>query len=196
MTQWIITSSLLIAAVLFIRALAGDRLSARLRYALWGLVLLRLLIPGSIGESALSLQNWLPDAPTETTWTAPTVQQTHPVQRPVIVESELPETSVQQPQSSEHNQTTEPSRPVQDAVANETIQPETLTEPVVQREPVNVLPIVWVVGMVIVGGVFLVTNVHFALRLRRSRGYAMTETVPVYAPPTLNFILPRSRAVR
>ena len=174
MTQWIFTSSLLIAAVLCIRALAGDRLSARLRYALWGLVLLRLLIPGSIGESALSLQNWLPDAPTETTWTAPPVQQAYPVQRPVNTESEFPEVSVQQPQISEHNETTEMSQPVQDAVANETIQPE------IPTEPVNVLPIVWVAGMVIVGAVFLVTNIHFALRLRRSRRYAMTETVPVY----------------
>ena len=180
MTQWIFTSSLLIAAVLCIRALAGDRLSARLRYALWGLVLLRLLIPGSIGESALSLQRWMPDAPAETTWTAPTVQQAYPVQRPVVVESELPEVSGQQPQISEHNETTEMSQPVQEAVGNETIQTETLPEPVVRREPVNVLPIVWMVGMVIVGAVFLVTNIHFALRLRRSRRYAMTEIVPVY----------------
>ena len=180
MTQWIITSSLLIAAVLCIRALAGDRLSARLRYALWGLVLLRLLIPGSIGESALSLQNWLPDAPTETTWTAPPVQQAYPVQRPVIVESELPEVSGQQPQISEHNETTEMSQPVQEAVGNETMQTETLPEPVVRRDPVNVLPLAWAVGMVMVGVVFLVTNIHFALRLRRSRRYAMTEIVPVY----------------
>ena len=174
MTQWIFTSSLLIAAVLCIRTLAGDRLSARLRYALWGLVLLRLLIPVSIGESALSVQNWLPDAPTETTWTAPPVQQGHPVQRPVNTESRLPEVSEQLPVMNETIETNQPSQPVQDAVANETIQPE------IPTEPVNVLPIVWVVGMVIVGAVFLVTNIHFALRLRRSRRYAMTETVPVY----------------
>lgn len=174
MTQWIFTSSLLIAAVLCIRALAGDRLSARLRYALWGLVLVRLLIPVSIGESALSLQNWLPDAPAETTWTAPTVQQAYPVQRPVITESRLPEVTEQLPVMNETTETNQYSQPVQEVVANETIQPETLPE------PVNVLTIVWVVGMVIVGAVFLVTNVHLALRLRRSRRYAMTEIVPVY----------------
>ena len=60
MTQWILTSSLLIVVVLLIRKIVGDKLSARVRYALWGLVLLRLLIPVSIGESALSVQNWLP----------------------------------------------------------------------------------------------------------------------------------------
>ena len=59
MTQWIFTSCVLILSVLVIRALGKDKLSARLRYALWGLVLLRLLIPGSIGESALSVRNWM-----------------------------------------------------------------------------------------------------------------------------------------
>ena len=59
MTQWILTSSLLILAVLLIRALGRDKLSARMRYALWALVLVRLLMPFSIGESVLSMQNLL-----------------------------------------------------------------------------------------------------------------------------------------
>ena len=57
MREWILTSSLLILAVLLIRVAGRDRLSARVRYALWALVLLRLLMPFSVGESILSVQN-------------------------------------------------------------------------------------------------------------------------------------------
>ena len=42
---WAVTSSVLILIVLAVRFLLKDRLSARLRYALWGVVLLRLLVP-------------------------------------------------------------------------------------------------------------------------------------------------------
>ncbi len=45
LVQWAITSSILILIVLAVRRLFRDRLSARLRYALWGVVLLRLLVP-------------------------------------------------------------------------------------------------------------------------------------------------------
>ncbi|MCI8551708.1 MAG: hypothetical protein HFF56_01735, partial [Lawsonibacter sp.] len=45
MIQWAITSSVLILIVLAARFLLRDRLSARLKYALWGVVLLRLLVP-------------------------------------------------------------------------------------------------------------------------------------------------------
>lgn len=43
--QWAVTSSTLILIVLAVRYLFRDRLSARLKYALWGVVLLRLLVP-------------------------------------------------------------------------------------------------------------------------------------------------------
>ena len=45
MIQWAITSSALILIVLAVRYLFRNKLSARLRYALWGVVLLRLLVP-------------------------------------------------------------------------------------------------------------------------------------------------------
>lgn len=45
LTQWAVTSSALILIVLAVRYLFREKLSARLRYALWGIVLLRLLVP-------------------------------------------------------------------------------------------------------------------------------------------------------
>lgn len=59
MIQWTVTSSALILIVLTVRALFRDRLSARLRYALWGVVLLRLLVPFQI-ELPTSASNVLP----------------------------------------------------------------------------------------------------------------------------------------
>ncbi len=56
MTEWIVSSSALIALVVLLRRLLRGRICLRLQYALWLLVLLRLLIPGTVGESALSVQ--------------------------------------------------------------------------------------------------------------------------------------------
>ena len=149
MTQWIISSSLLIAAVLFIRAFAGERLSARLRYALWGLVLLRLLIPGSIGESALSVRNWMPDAPKQTV--------------------------VQQVQSGD----TAKLPSVSEAVTVPSVSTELeQASPSVDRDAV--FNVVWAIGAVLAAAVFLLSNIRFALKLRRSREYITEQTVPVY----------------
>ena len=60
MTEWIITSSLLIAIVLLVRRLFRGRLSLRLQYALWLVVLVRLLIPGTVFHTGLSVLNYLP----------------------------------------------------------------------------------------------------------------------------------------
>lgn len=57
MTQWIITSSALILIIILLRRVLRGRISLRLQYALWGIVLLRLLMPFSLFESGLSLMN-------------------------------------------------------------------------------------------------------------------------------------------
>ncbi|MBQ3258048.1 MAG: M56 family metallopeptidase [Oscillospiraceae bacterium] len=179
MTQWIFTSSLLIAAVLLIRAIAGDKLSARLRYALWGLVLLRLLVPVSIGESALSLQNWLPREPREITNALTAVRVPADAGEAFVIPAEdYAEILSAETDKVQSDAVAEPVVPAVD----ETMQTVTPSVPTVQRETktVNVPLLVWGMGMAVAGGVFLVSNLHFALRLRRSRRYAMTEAVPVY----------------
>ena len=45
MTQWIITSSVLIVIIVVLRFLLRGKISLKLQYALWGLVLIRLLLP-------------------------------------------------------------------------------------------------------------------------------------------------------
>ncbi|MBQ1241703.1 MAG: hypothetical protein IIX99_00700 [Oscillospiraceae bacterium] len=59
MTEWIVSSSALIVIVLLVRFLLREKLSLRVRYMLWLLVLVRLLVPVSFGESELSVLNAL-----------------------------------------------------------------------------------------------------------------------------------------
>ena len=60
MLEWIVSSAALCALVVGLRYLLRGRIGLRLQYALWGLVLLRLLLPVSFGSSRLSILNALP----------------------------------------------------------------------------------------------------------------------------------------
>ena len=55
MTEVLITSSVLIAVIALVRAVLRDHIRPGLQYALWGLVLLRLLVPVSWFESPVSV---------------------------------------------------------------------------------------------------------------------------------------------
>lgn len=63
MVKWIVASSLFIAIILILRFILKGKISLRLQYALWGLVLLRLLNPFSIGSSNLSVMNTAENIP-------------------------------------------------------------------------------------------------------------------------------------
>ena len=55
--DWAVSSAGLILIVGLLRFVLKDRLRAGVRYAVWGLVLLRLLLPVNLGQSAVSLLN-------------------------------------------------------------------------------------------------------------------------------------------
>ena len=52
---WLISSCVLIAAVIAVRAIFGSKMRAGLRYGLWALVLIRLLVPGTFVKSPVSI---------------------------------------------------------------------------------------------------------------------------------------------
>ena len=54
MIEWILSSSVLILVVILIRQFFRKKLRPWIRYSLWTLVLVRLLIPFSIGSSSVS----------------------------------------------------------------------------------------------------------------------------------------------
>lgn len=62
MIEWAVTSSVLILVVLALRRCLMGKISLRLQYGLWALVLLRLLLPVSLGATAVSILNLVEDA--------------------------------------------------------------------------------------------------------------------------------------
>ena len=55
MTQWILTSSVLILLVIAVRGLFKEKMKAKYTYALWLIVLVRLLCPVNFGELSFNL---------------------------------------------------------------------------------------------------------------------------------------------
>ena len=59
MSEWIISSSVLIVLVIALRHVLRGKISLRLQYALWLVVLVRLLMPVSIADSSFSIASFL-----------------------------------------------------------------------------------------------------------------------------------------
>lgn len=57
MLEWAVTSSVLILVVVALRCFLTGKLSLRLPYGLWALVLIRLLVPASFGTTTVSVLN-------------------------------------------------------------------------------------------------------------------------------------------
>ncbi len=65
MIEWIVSSCFLIAVIIALRYILKGKISLRLQYSLWALVLLRLLVPVSFGSTGFSVMNMLPENPAE-----------------------------------------------------------------------------------------------------------------------------------
>lgn len=63
MIEWVVSSCILILAVIALRYLLRGRISLRLQYALWLLVLARVLIPVSFGSTDISVMSVVEKAP-------------------------------------------------------------------------------------------------------------------------------------
>lgn len=164
MIEWAITSSVLILVVLVLRRLLVGRISLRLQYGLWALVLVRLLLPVNLGGTSISILN--------------TVE---PVQMPNLVVGDPgsdtprwpavePDASLTAGEQQEHDQ----QNPDQWQTAMDTAGTEADT-PIALG---TVLLGIWAVGAVSMGLWLLWVNVHFARKLRCSRVPLMVEHCP------------------
>ena len=160
MIEWIVTSCILILAVIVLRLLFRGRVSLRLQYALWGIVLIRLLLPVSFGSSAASAAN-IPEAVVS----QPTVQ--------AVVEAVQPpdyDHAYQQVVEKHEALGTDVSRLPESELVLLQQEAQALTQ---QKSLWLILweglPLVWAVGMAVAGCLFAWTNLRFWLTLRRSR---------------------------
>lgn len=157
MTEWILSSTVLIAAVLLLRLALRGKISLRLQYALWALVLLRLLIPVSFGGSALSVENWTKKA-----------AQTEPVRvMAAVTEAELP--------SIRYQWTGD------EAVQNFNGAAASAGESAAGLSVAELLKLVWLCGAALMGLWFVLCNLRMARALKRSRVLLLADrALPVY----------------
>ena len=170
MMEWIVSSSVLIAVMAVLRRVLKGKLNPRLQYALWAIVLVRLLIPVSFFESGLSVQN-VRNEVMET----PQVQQVYTaVTAPIPVENydRVYREVVQEYEAQGVN-------------VEEMDESDVQTEVYSRMDTISVREVLyalWIAGMAVMAAALIGCNARFALRLRRSREEREVaySPVPVY----------------
>lgn len=154
MRELLITSSALIAALLLLRALFRKRLSARVQYALWALVLARLLVPVNLPASRFSV-----------------LSNVQVIEKEIRVERQVTALS---PAASPGTALAPivPGNTPADGMSerSDTVQtPAQLVAPDAAGTQASLLRVLWLGGTVIVGAYFLYANLRFYLLLRKRR---------------------------
>jgi len=143
--EWVVISTLLILAVTALRALLGKRVSAGLRYGLWAVVLVRLLVPVQLFTLPIS---------TAVLWESGRVQ---------LEKAVLPSATTTLIKT-EHVDQPVLALPASDSAVM------TASDAVLGPLPVwQALGWVWLAGAAAMAAAFVVSNVSFACRLRRAR---------------------------
>lgn len=154
MLEWIASSCALILAVLLLRRLLRGRIGPGLQYALWLLVLVRLLLPVSFGAARVSVQNLVRDADERAASQVVTyVNQTAP--DPVPSEPAPAQSATAQPQ---HTQSAAAPQPQPEAQLTVTARPVTLSD---------ILRCAWYAGMAAMALWLIATNLAFRARLAK-----------------------------
>lgn len=159
MTEWFVSSAVLAALLIGAHYLLRGKISARLQYALWLVLLVRLLLPLSIGKTAVSVANLLPEAEPAT------VMQTEPAAAPPAQAASTPEPAA----PAAPLQT--PAQPVQRPASTPAQTETSSAEPAkaAQKPAVSVRKIfmlVWASGAVFLGLWFLFCNLRYGRQLR------------------------------
>ncbi|MBE7017838.1 MAG: M56 family metallopeptidase [Ruminococcaceae bacterium] len=185
MIEWIISSSLLILAVIALRAVFKGKIRPLFQYALWGIVLLRLLIPFSFFESSFSIMNVLSSLRSVEIAQAAEELSGYEgfdldVNPPLSLETEEEFVSYPGEVYAYHYGDSDRSFPT--TVLNNVNEAEfhRLEAAVKTR---NILIPIWACGAFVVLGVFLWSNLRFNAGLRRGRGSKLESgaaIIPVY----------------
>ena len=169
--MWIITSSLMILAVIVIRKGLGRRLRPAMRYALWGLVLVRLLYPGTLWQSPVSIQSAASGSrivrDMETVWDMDFIRLEEDGSVTGLPRQEAENVP---PQSGEAIQAGSDSREPEKYVPVATdVTPEHFAR---MERTINfrqVLETVWLAGIIVMAAMIVVTNLILYMKLRRRR---------------------------
>lgn len=173
MKEILLTSSVLILALLALRRLFRRTISRRMQYTLWALVLVRLLVPLNVGTLAHSVLS-----AAEPVQTAVEKR----LETPVLYMQDGTERHPTQLLSGEESQG-DPQSPPSDAAQSAPADEYSIVAPTYRAVALSeALTYVWYAGMLIVGAWFLFTNLRFARALRKARTPYSVEgcRYPVY----------------
>ena len=177
MREILLTSSVLILAVLLLRRAFRDRISRRAQYVLWALVLVRLLVPVSLPGADISV-----------------LSAAEPVGRTVterLEQREIYRVPLAPSPMGTAPQVTSPAPQIEGggSPSGEAAAPsggeEAFSYPVIRERVVtaaDLLTVLWLIGIAAMAVWFLVTNLRFWQKLRRTRAPYAAENCryPVY----------------
>ena len=166
MTELMITSSVLILVVIVLRHFLKGKISLRLQYALWALVLLRLLVPVTLFESPFSVMNAVQAAKSAREVSVASA----PAPTPSSAYGDMGAENAAIPGGTEQD--------VSDSVTNATHH--------VFRWGL-LAQWVWVIGIAIIGLTLLLSNLSFGRKLRKTRKAYRADgcKLPVYTVDAL-----------
>lgn len=168
MTQWVITSSLLILIVVLLRYALKGKISLRLQYALWVLVLIRLLVPVSFGSSRISVMNAV-DRHKENYVSYETGTSGQESNNKASLGDYYEDVTNENVASG----------------VSESITGESLYDQVINKSPkkntsiVSRLYVFWLIGTAAAGLWMVIANLSFALRLKRTRKTINIRSLPL-----------------
>lgn len=171
MKEILLTSSVLILALLLLRLLFRKTISRQVQYALWGLVALRLLVPVS-----------LPAMEHNVLTVAEPV--TARITAPALYVTPYRETIVSAPPGVFQTPAPYQSFRVDTATEDSTVtftDGKNVTHSIEYKSQIPLTPVlkaVWHAGMYVMAAWFLLANLRFMLRLRRSRRPYPVENCP------------------
>lgn len=200
MKEILITSSVLIVALLMLRLIFGKKVRCTLIYAAWALVALRLLIPVQIGQldfSVLTVAQPLTETVTEVSGLRVIGQNEREAESQVILEYIErdqtvfnPETQIMIQESLERNESKEEIA----THISKTQSPENTFVPEVQQQVAQqvteqtnfvsigqLATIIWLAGVAVMAAWFAIVNLRHGRMLRRNREKLECDSpIPVY----------------
>ena len=181
MLEWIISSTVLILIVIALRLILKGKISLRLQYALWAIVLLRLIIPVSFGSSIISIGNLTQKA--AETEAGQIVS--------ALSDTELPSKTYRAAYDEVAKEYAEKGVDISEIPAmefSETIDYEIMERMNGSRSIRDIIQIVWIIGIAAVGLVLISSNIRFAVKLKKSRQRLEGQSVglPLYVSPNVD----------
>ena len=169
--SWCVTSSILLAVFLLLRGTLFRKLSPRVRYALWGVVLVRLLVPFQVPDLSLpaAAADLTPQTLSLSDPSVPVLSSTYPIDQ--VRDGQVQGLAI-----------LPDGRPTVSTSMGEakiTGAGQAVTRALFWVSPATLLAALWTAGVGAVLLAVLISNLHFARKLRKSRRPLPTADCPL-----------------